>query len=292
MTCRRSSGTARSARPEIAEQAAFYGNGYFANNVLAPNFHFKPLVDFYRKRFEHYGHGTQEQAIVGLGGQAFIAKRSQDAVETFRPYFENYPLFQRQLARRLHARHPAERRQPAGGHRQDPDLPGGLRRLPAAALPRWTAWACRWRWRSSRSNCSAPRSCPCCARRWRRGARRSAATRPCTRRLVTAKYGDAEPRQPRPNPNRGDNLSGTSPYQDSDPELAGSLPAGGVIMAERDPARERGLGGAVPRPGHVRARVHRADAWGDLPPRDYGVLYALSTAPTVCGSASCATTCC
>src|SRR5215212_612111 len=58
--------------PEIAEQAAYYGNGYFANHILAPNLHFKPLVDFYRKRFEHYGHGTKEQAIVGLGGQAFI----------------------------------------------------------------------------------------------------------------------------------------------------------------------------------------------------------------------------
>ena len=54
--------------PEIAEQAAFYGNGFFANHILAPNFHFKPLVDLYRQRFEHYGHGTAEQAIVGLGG--------------------------------------------------------------------------------------------------------------------------------------------------------------------------------------------------------------------------------
>ncbi len=79
--------------PEIAEQAAYYGNGYFANHILAPNFHFKPLVDLYRQRFEHYGHGTKEQAIVGLGGQAFIAKRSQDAVEAFRPYFEEYPIF-------------------------------------------------------------------------------------------------------------------------------------------------------------------------------------------------------
>ena len=34
--------------PEIAEQAAYYGNGYFANNILAPNFHFRPLVDLYR----------------------------------------------------------------------------------------------------------------------------------------------------------------------------------------------------------------------------------------------------
>jgi hypothetical protein len=43
--------------------------------------------------------------------------------------------------------------------------------------------------------------------------------------LVKAKYGDAEPRQPRPNPNRGDNLSGTSPYQDSDPAVEASFPA-------------------------------------------------------------------
>src|SRR5437773_471229 len=28
--------------PEIAEQAAYYGNAYFANNILAPNFHFLP----------------------------------------------------------------------------------------------------------------------------------------------------------------------------------------------------------------------------------------------------------
>jgi hypothetical protein len=33
--------------------------------------------------------------------------------------------------------------------------------------------------------------------------------------LVRAKYGDGEPRQPRPNANRGDNVTGSSPYQDS-----------------------------------------------------------------------------
>src|SRR3954467_9430705 len=79
--------------PEIPEQAAFYGNGYFANHILAPNFHFKPLVDFYRQRFEHYGHGRAQDAVVGLGGQAFIAPRSQDAFDRFRPYFESYPMF-------------------------------------------------------------------------------------------------------------------------------------------------------------------------------------------------------
>src|SRR3954452_8203620 len=79
--------------PEIAEQAAYYGNGYFANNILAPNFHFRALVDLYRQRFAHHGHGTPEQAIVGLGGHAFIAKRSQDAVAAFRPFFEGSPIY-------------------------------------------------------------------------------------------------------------------------------------------------------------------------------------------------------
>src|SRR5262245_55186212 len=79
--------------PEIAEQAAYYGNGYFANNLLAQNFHFVPLVNLYRERFAHYGHGGPEQAIVGLGGHAFIARRSQDAVKAFRPYFEGTPLY-------------------------------------------------------------------------------------------------------------------------------------------------------------------------------------------------------
>jgi hypothetical protein len=33
--------------------------------------------------------------------------------------------------------------------------------------------------------------------------------------LVRAKYGDETPRQPRPNANRGDNVTGGSPYQDT-----------------------------------------------------------------------------
>jgi hypothetical protein len=42
--------------------------------------------------------------------------------------------------------------------------------------------------------------------------------------LVRAKYGDGEPRQPRPNPNRGDNVTGASPYEDSDPAVRARLP--------------------------------------------------------------------
>ena len=51
------------------------------------------LINFYRQRFEHYGHGTAAQAIVGLGGQVFMSKNSQDAKRDFRPYFDNAPVY-------------------------------------------------------------------------------------------------------------------------------------------------------------------------------------------------------
>ncbi|MEU1883592.1 LLM class flavin-dependent oxidoreductase [Streptosporangium sp. NPDC020072] len=79
--------------PEIAEQAAYYGDGFFANNIFWPREHFQRLVELYRERFAHYGHGTPEQAIVGLGGQVFMRRNSQDAVREFRPYFDNAPVY-------------------------------------------------------------------------------------------------------------------------------------------------------------------------------------------------------
>ncbi|WP_248966136.1 LLM class flavin-dependent oxidoreductase [Sphaerisporangium perillae] len=79
--------------PEIAEQAAYYGDGFFANNIFWPKEHFIRLISLYRERFAHYGHGTPDQAIVGLGGQVFMRKNSQDAVREFRPYFDNAPVY-------------------------------------------------------------------------------------------------------------------------------------------------------------------------------------------------------
>ena len=79
--------------PEVAEQAAYYGDGFFHNNIFWPISHTKQMVNLYRRRFEHYGHGTADQAIVGLGGQVFMAKNSQDAKRTFRPYFDNAPVY-------------------------------------------------------------------------------------------------------------------------------------------------------------------------------------------------------
>ena len=79
--------------PEIAEQAAYYGDGFFHNNIFWPKEHTQRMVALYRRRFAHYGHGTEQQAIVGLGGQVFMRENSQDAVREFRPYFDNAPVY-------------------------------------------------------------------------------------------------------------------------------------------------------------------------------------------------------
>ncbi|MET9609909.1 CE1758 family FMN-dependent luciferase-like monooxygenase [Streptomyces sp. NPDC006512] len=79
--------------PETAEQAAHYGDGFFANNLFAPAAHYARLVDLYRTRYADHGHGTAEQAVVGIGGQVFVRARSQDAVRAFRPYFDHSPVY-------------------------------------------------------------------------------------------------------------------------------------------------------------------------------------------------------
>ncbi|MGW1786503.1 LLM class flavin-dependent oxidoreductase [Streptomyces sp. NPDC002143] len=79
--------------PEIAEQAAYYGDGFFVNNLFGPMNHFTKLINLYRERYAHYGHGTREQALVGAGGHVFVRRNSQDAVREYRPYFDNSPVY-------------------------------------------------------------------------------------------------------------------------------------------------------------------------------------------------------
>lgn len=202
--------------PEIAEQAAFYGNGFFHNHIFWPTEHAVRLTQFYRQRFEHYGHGTQKEAIVGLGGQAYIAKKSQDAYAEFRPYFNEAPVYghgpsleqfssqtpltvgsvqevidrilgfhdsfgdyQRQLFLQDHAG------LPLGMVLDQLELLGG------EVIP-----VVRKELESRRDPESAPA--------------------PIHEILVRAKYGDGDARQPRPQANRGDNVTGGSPYLDSE----------------------------------------------------------------------------
>ncbi len=209
--------------PEIAEQAAYYGNGYFANNILAPNFHFRPLVNLYRQRFAHYGHGTPEQAIVGLGGHAFIARRSQDAVSTFRPYFDAFPLFGGIPLEDYMQGTPLSVGSPQQVIEQTLEFQAGfgdyqrqLWNVDLAGLPLETVL--------EQVELLGTEVVP--VLRKEMAARRAPGVpdAPTHASLVRAKYGDAEPRQPRPNANRGDNLAGASPYQDTDPSVVADLP--------------------------------------------------------------------
>ena len=220
--CRRSSGTARSARPRSPSRPPTTAT------ATSPTTSWRRTCTSSRwststGTFRALRARQKEQAIVGLGGQAFIARRSQDAVRDFRPYFEG-TRSSGGLAGRLHDAHPAVRRQPAGGHRQDPDLPEGFGDYQRQLLP------------------DGPRGLPVemaleqvellgdgsrtgAAQGDRRPARPRASGRPRpTPAWSRAKYGEADPRQPRPNPNRGDNLTGASPYQDSAPEFQAESP--------------------------------------------------------------------
>ncbi|WP_296666155.1 LLM class flavin-dependent oxidoreductase [Demequina sp.] len=206
--------------PEIAEQAAYYGNGYFANNIFWPKEHYQRLIRFYRQRFEHYGHGTQKQAIVGLGGQAFLAKNSQDAHDRFRPYFNEAPVYGHgptmedfEEMTPLSVGSPQEVIDKTLTFR---DAFGDYQRqlflVDHAGLPLKTVL--------EQLDLLGEHVVP--VLRAELAARRDpeAAEAPTHAALVTAKYGDAEPRQPRPNANRGDNVTGGSPYQDSETAVA------------------------------------------------------------------------
>ncbi|MCZ4500583.1 MAG: Luciferase-like, subgroup [Marmoricola sp.] len=79
--------------PEIAEQAAYYGDGFFSNHIFWPAEHTARMVELYRRRFEHYVHGRAEDAVVGLGGQVYLGRTKEEAVREFRPYFDNAPVY-------------------------------------------------------------------------------------------------------------------------------------------------------------------------------------------------------
>ena len=79
--------------PQIAEQAAYYGDGFLHNNIFWNQEHTAQMVQLFRKRFAHYGHGAPEEAIVGLGGQVFMADTEKAAKDFFRPYFDNAPVY-------------------------------------------------------------------------------------------------------------------------------------------------------------------------------------------------------
>ena len=200
--------------PEIAEQAAYYGDGFFANNIFWPAEHYQRLIGLYRQRWEHYGHGAPETAIVGLGGQAFMAKNSQDAVNRFRPYFENAPVYGHGPSLEdfsemtpLTVGSPQQVIDRYAGMR---DLYGDYQRqlflMDHAGLPLKTVL--------EQLDILGGEVVPVLRRELAQNRPANVPDAPTHAALVKATYGDGPSRQATPRANRGDNLSGPSPYQD------------------------------------------------------------------------------
>ncbi|MET8795418.1 LLM class flavin-dependent oxidoreductase [Nocardia sp. NPDC004568] len=206
--------------PEIAEQAAYYGNGFFANHIFWPTAHSLQLIEFYRQRFEHYGHGTKKQAIVGLGGQAYIAKKSQDAWNEFRPYFNEAPVYGHGPSLEDFA----EMTPLSVGSPQEiidktltfHDTFGDYQRqlwlMDHAGLPLKTVL--------NQLDLLGEEVVPVLRKELEARRDPESAPAPTHRARVAAEYGDGPARQARPHANQGDNLAGASPYQDTAKTLA------------------------------------------------------------------------
>jgi putative FMN-dependent luciferase-like monooxygenase len=202
--------------PEIAEQAAYYGDGFFANNIFWPKEHFIRLVNFYRQRYEHHGHGTARQAIVGLGGQAYIAKKSQDAKAEFRPYFNEAPVYghgpsmeEFEAMTPLTVGSPQEVIEKTLTFTDNfGDYQRQLFLVDHAGMPLPMVL--------KQLDLLGEEVVPVLRKELEARRDPEVPDAPTHAGLVRAKYGDAVARQPRPNANRGDNVTGGSPYQDSD----------------------------------------------------------------------------
>src|SRR4249919_4151481 len=210
--------------PEIAEQAAYYGDGYFANNIFWPKEHYQRLIRFYRQRFAHYGHGTEQQALVGLGGQAYLARNSQDAIREFRPYFNEAPVYGHGPSMEdfmdltpLSVGSPQQVIDKTLTFREHfGDYQRQLFLVDHAGLPLKKVL--------DQLDLLGEEVVP--VLRKEIAARQDPQTpdAPTHVSLVKARYGDEAPRQPRPNANRGDNVTGASPYQDSADEFQAEYP--------------------------------------------------------------------
>jgi hypothetical protein len=144
-------------------------------------------------------------------------------VNTFRPYYENYPLFRgsrledHMAATPLTVGSPQEVIDKVMTFREGfGDYQRQMFALDSLALPVEMAL--------EQVGLLATEVVPVLRKEMANGRAPGVPDAPTHASLVAAKYGDAEPRQPRPNPNRGDNLSGASPYQDTDPSMQARFP--------------------------------------------------------------------
>lgn len=82
---------------ESVDLAARYGDPLFSANVTNPIDPYAELIDYYRERWEHYGHDPARLTVGAGTAGVFVAKTSQLALAGYRPVFEGYLAFSRRL---------------------------------------------------------------------------------------------------------------------------------------------------------------------------------------------------
>ena len=202
--------------PEIAEQAAFYGDGFFANNIFWPKEHYiaaDPVLPAALRPLRP----RQREAGDRRPGRPGVPRPpdSQDAVREFRPYFDEAPVYGHGPSMEdfmeltpLSVGSPQEVIDKTLTFREHfGDYQRQLFLMDHAGLPLKTVL--------DQLDLLGEEVVP--VLRKEIAARRDPETpeAPTHASLVRAKYGEADPRQPRPNANRGDNVTGASPYQDT-----------------------------------------------------------------------------
>ena len=123
--------------PEIAEQAAYYGDGFFANHIFWPTEHTQQMVELYRQplralrpRHAPTRPSSASAARCSCARTARTPCASSGRTSTTRPVYGHGPSLED-----FTAQTPLTVGQPAAGHRADARLPRVRRRLPAPAVP-------------------------------------------------------------------------------------------------------------------------------------------------------------
>ena len=130
--------------PEIAEQAAFYGDGFFHNHIFWPASHTKQMVEFYRKRFEYPrarvgGPGDRRARRAGVHAEELAGRRAR-VPAVLRPRAR---LRRRTLPGGLHLADPARRSAPRRRSSTGPSASATTSATTSASCSSSTTPACR-----------------------------------------------------------------------------------------------------------------------------------------------------
>ena len=73
---------------DSVDLAARYGDPLFSANVTNPIEPYAELIDYYRERWAFHGHDPADVMIGAGSAGLYVARNSQDAIDTYRPLFE------------------------------------------------------------------------------------------------------------------------------------------------------------------------------------------------------------